>query len=93
MLFFLSYYILEVLFGTTYWILRKTTKGIYYLVSGGDKNDIVIVKKEKNAFFEVLKEMKYQNNKIRELHKKIDELLIRENNDLIEVFKYPLIEN
>ena len=28
----ITYYILEVLFGTTYWILYKSTSGIYYII-------------------------------------------------------------
>ena len=54
MFFFIKYYLLEVLFGTTYWILCKTSRGIYYLIWGNNKlklqeninDDIIVLTKD-----------------------------------------------
>ena len=37
MIFFITYYLLEVIFGTGYWIIEKSAKGVYYLVTSNKK--------------------------------------------------------
>ena len=84
MFFFITYYLLEIIFGTTYWILCKTSKGIYYLVFGSngekvDKADMVIMsnKEDSNSnLIEALETIKQQNKKIEILNSKIDKILM-----------------
>ena len=53
MLFYLTNTVLDIIWGSTFWILKKTTSGVYYLVWGDDtprlengENDAIIITKE-----------------------------------------------
>tara|TARA_Y100000590_G_C15701129_1_gene1006821 strand:+ start:826 stop:1140 length:315 start_codon:yes stop_codon:yes gene_type:complete len=92
MFFFITYYLLEVLFGTTYWVLCKTSKGIYYLIWGRNKkkltqninNDLIVLSKEednsKTKLQEALNKIKNQEKSLNILHNKLDKLLMKESN-------------
>ena len=92
MFFFITYYLLEVLFGTTYWILCKTSRGIYYLIWGKNKlklkeninDDIIVLTKDdhnsKNKLQEALDKIKKQEHILTILHNKLDKLLMKESN-------------
>ena len=92
MFFFMTYYLLEILFGTTYWILCKTSLGIYYLIWGSKKEDlqknlnddiIVLTKDDNNSkckLQEALNKIKKQEHSLTILHNKLDKLLMKESN-------------
>ena len=47
MFFYLTNFVLDVAFGSIYWVLKKTSNGIYYLTYGsGDQQMIQISKDE-----------------------------------------------
>ena len=53
MLFYLTNTVLDIIWGSTFWILKKTTSGVYYLVWGDDtprlengEYDAIIITKE-----------------------------------------------
>ena len=99
MFFFITYYLLEILFGTTYWILCKTSQGIYYLIWGNNKeklqeninDDIIVLTKDDNnsdiKLQEALDKIKKQEHTLTILHNKLDKLLMKEsdNKDYVEI--------
>ena len=38
MLFYLSQYALDIMFGVSWWVVKKTTDGVYYLIYNNEKN-------------------------------------------------------
>ena len=46
MLFYLTNLVLDVVFGSVFWVLKKTTNGIYYLAYGNGEQLIEISKDE-----------------------------------------------
>jgi len=87
MLFYLTDMFLDVIWGTGYWVIKKTSKGVYYLIWGnGNINlenhkkeyETIILTKENIDYDDTLKELVEktisQEKKIDELHNSIIEL-------------------
>jgi len=97
MFFLLTIYILEIIFGATYWLLGKTTSGIYYFIYGHkkeinnklSKDTKVLVSKDdtnsSNKLFEIFKKIKTQDKTIKILNQKIDKLLMNDRDGFIEI--------
>ena len=95
MLFYLTNVFLDVVWGTAFWVVRKTGSGIYYLMWGdGTKQQInekeyeaIVLNKDNiksdEHLRDLLKKTSQQEIQIRELNENIKELtkLVKEKND------------
>lgn len=77
MLYFATEIVLDVLFGSAYWLLRKTTKGLYCMIVGTEKCTIEITKDE----YEELLLCK-QNVQLKEELLKMHKAKTKHNDDL-----------
>jgi hypothetical protein len=76
MIFYLTNVTLDIIWGTTWWIVKKTTGGIYYLVYGRSREDphkkyirlnTIELEKNKDILDSVSNEIALQKEEIRRL--------------------------
>lgn len=76
MSFYITNLVLDIAYGTTYWVLKKTANGIYYLINrNNDKaNDKQMVLYQENIINDLYSKIKIQENKINKLKDNLEEL-------------------
>ena len=73
MLFYLTNIFLDIVWGSTFWIIKNTSYGIYYLISNNNV-EINDISEDDKAIIKLLDETKSQGNQIALLKESIIEL-------------------
>lgn len=76
MSFYVTNLVLDIAYGTTYWVLKKTANGIYYLINGNNQNDNdkQIIIHQENTINKLYNIIKIQESKIDNLINNVEEL-------------------